>query len=53
VQIVPGGCIDKLNDVLFARQVAWFADLLTRYDHMSAEELRTGEPAVLGLGHGA
>lgn len=48
VQIAANGCMDKLNDVLFARQVAWFADLLTRYDKMSAQELRTGEPTLLG-----
>jgi len=48
VQIVPGGCMDKLNAPLFARQIAWFADLLTRYDAMSAEELKTGEPTILG-----
>jgi hypothetical protein len=50
VQILPGGCMDKLNSGLFARQVAWFADLLTRYDAMSAQELKTGEPTVLGGG---
>jgi hypothetical protein len=50
VQILPGGCMDKLNGGLFARQVAWFADLLTRYDAMSAQELKTGEPTVLGGG---
>ncbi|MCW2969975.1 MAG: hypothetical protein JWO23_1102 [Solirubrobacterales bacterium] len=48
VQITPNGSMDKLNDALFARQVAWFADLLTRYDKMSAQELRTGEPTVVG-----
>jgi hypothetical protein len=42
--------MDKLNSGLFARQVAWFADLLTRYDAMSAQELKTGEPTVLGGG---
>jgi hypothetical protein len=47
VQIAANGCIDKLNDALFARQVAWFADLLTRYDKMSAQELKAGEPTVL------
>jgi hypothetical protein len=48
VQVAANGCIDKLNDALFARQVAWFADLLTRYDKMSAQELKAGEPSVLG-----
>jgi hypothetical protein len=48
VQIAANGCMDKLNDALFARQVAWFADLLTRYDKMSAQELKTGEPTVIG-----
>ncbi|MCW3027255.1 MAG: hypothetical protein JWN81_466 [Solirubrobacterales bacterium] len=48
VQIAANGCMDKLNDALFARQVAWFADLLTRYDKMSAQELKTGEPTVRG-----
>jgi len=38
VQITPNASMDKLNDALFARQVAWFADLLTRYDKMSAQE---------------
>jgi hypothetical protein len=52
VQIVANGCMDKLNDALFARQVAWFADLLTRYDKMSAQELRTGEPTVVGAAGG-
>jgi hypothetical protein len=50
VQIAANGCMDKLNDALFARQVAWFADLLTRYDKMSAQELKTGEPTVVGAG---
>jgi hypothetical protein len=45
VQIAANGCMDKLNDALFARQVAWFADLLTRYDKMSAQELKTPPPA--------
>ncbi|HEY2436958.1 MAG TPA: hypothetical protein VGH93_07235 [Solirubrobacteraceae bacterium] len=48
VQIAANGCLDKLNDQLFARQIGWFADLLTRYDKMSALELKTGEPSVLG-----
>jgi hypothetical protein len=48
VQVAANGCMDKLNDALFARQVAWFADLLTRYDNMSAQELKTGEPTVRG-----
>jgi hypothetical protein len=51
VQIVKNGCMDKLNAPLFQHQVAWFADLLTRYDAMSAQELKTGEPTVLGKGH--
>jgi hypothetical protein len=50
VQILPGGCMEKLNSRLFARQVAWFADLLARYDAMSAQELKTGEPTILGGG---
>jgi hypothetical protein len=51
VQIAKNACMDKLNETLFARQVAWFADLLTRYDHLSAQELKTGEATVLGRGH--
>jgi hypothetical protein len=50
VQIARGGVIEKLNAPLFARQVAWFADLITRYDAMSAQELATGEPTILGSG---
>ncbi|HTZ86522.1 MAG TPA: hypothetical protein VMB05_07625, partial [Solirubrobacteraceae bacterium] len=46
VQIAPNGCIDKLNADYYARQVAWFADLLTRYDEMSAEELKKGDSEV-------
>jgi hypothetical protein len=37
----------KLN-APFARQLAWFADLLTRYDAITATELKTGEPTALG-----
>jgi hypothetical protein len=48
VQIAPDGCMDKFDAKLMARQVAWFADLLTRFDSMSAEYLRTGDETVLG-----
>ena len=48
VQIAANGCMDKLNSDLYARQVAWYADLLTRYDKMSAEELKKGDPEIFG-----
>jgi len=48
VQIAANGCMDKLYPDLYARQVAWYADLLTRYDKMSAEELRKGDPEIFG-----
>jgi hypothetical protein len=40
--------MDKFDANLMTRQVAWFADLLTRFDGMSAEYLRTGDETVLG-----
>jgi hypothetical protein len=48
VQITANGGMDKLNADFYARQVAWFADLLTRYDKMSAEELRKGDAELYG-----
>jgi hypothetical protein len=48
VQVAADGCMDKFDGDMMARQVAWFADLLTRFDAMSAQYLKTGDAAVLG-----
>ncbi|HEY1521428.1 MAG TPA: hypothetical protein VGF70_00315 [Solirubrobacteraceae bacterium] len=47
--ISPSGDLDKLDERLAARQIAWLADLARRLDGVSAAELRRGDP-TLGAG---
>ena len=47
--VSPGGELDKLDEHLAARQIAWLADLATRLDGVSAASLRQGDP-TLGAG---
>lgn len=49
VTISPDGDLDKLDERLAARQIAWLADLTTRLDAVPAAELRQGDP-TLGVG---
>jgi hypothetical protein len=46
--ISPNGDLDKLDERLAARQIAWLADLATRIDPVPASTLRQGDP-TLGL----
>jgi hypothetical protein len=46
--ISPNGDLDKLDEHLAARQIAWLADLATRLDPVPASTLRQGDP-TLGL----
>jgi hypothetical protein len=43
------GDLDKLDEKLAARQIAWLADLATRLDAVPAAQLRQGDP-TLGVG---
>ena len=47
--ISPHGDLDKLDEHLAARQIAWLADLARRLDGVSAASLRKGDP-TLGAG---
>ena len=47
--ISPGGDLDKLDEALAARQIAWLAALARRLEGASAAELRRGDP-TLGVG---
>ena len=42
------GDLDKLDEHLAARQIAWLADLARRIDKVPASDLRQGDP-TLGL----
>jgi hypothetical protein len=44
--VSPHGDLDKLDEVLAARQIAWLADLATRLDRVPAAELRQGDPTL-------
>jgi hypothetical protein len=46
--ISPNGDLDKLDERLAARQIAWLADLTRRIDRVPASTLRQGDP-TLGL----
>jgi hypothetical protein len=48
--VSPGGDLDKLDERLAARQIAWLADLARRLDGVPAASLRQGDPT---LGQGA
>jgi hypothetical protein len=43
------GDLDKLDEALAARQIAWTADLIRRLDTVPREQLRRGDP-TLGAG---
>ena len=47
--ISENGDLDKLDERLAARQIAWLADLARRLDRVPAAELRRGDP-TLGAG---
>jgi hypothetical protein len=46
VTISPNGDLDKLDERLAARQIAWLADLAARLDKVPAAELRQGDPTL-------
>jgi hypothetical protein len=46
--VSPNGDLDKLDEHLAARQIAWLADLATALDPVPASTLRQGDP-TLGL----
>jgi hypothetical protein len=52
VTISGNGDLDKLDEFLAARQIAWLADLATQLDSVPAAELRQGDP-TLGVGGAA
>jgi hypothetical protein len=47
--ISDNGDLDKLDEHLAARQIAWLADLTTKLDAVPAAQLRQGDP-TLGVG---
>jgi hypothetical protein len=47
--VSSNGDLDKLDEKLAARQIAWLADLARRVDAVPAAELRHGDP-TLGTG---
>ena len=47
--VSANGDMDKLDEALAARQIAWVADLATRLDGVPAAQLRQGDP-TLGSG---
>jgi hypothetical protein len=44
--ISPNGDLDKLDERLAARQIAWIADLTRRIDPVPASTLRQGDPTL-------
>jgi hypothetical protein len=44
--ISPGGDLDKLDERLAARQIAWVADLARKLDRIPASRLRQGDPTL-------
>jgi hypothetical protein len=44
--ISPNGDLDKLDEFLAARQIAWLADLAAKLDRVPAAELRQGDPTL-------
>lgn len=48
ITVAANGDMDKLDEELAARQIAWIADIVERLEQVSAEELRQGDP-TLGL----
>ena len=46
VTVSPNGDLDKLDERLAARQIAWLADLTRRIDPVPAAQLRQGDPTL-------
>ncbi len=46
VTVSPDGDLDKLDEALAARQIAWLADLAVQLDSVPAAELRAGDPTL-------
>jgi hypothetical protein len=46
VTVSKNGDMDKLDEALAARQIAWLADLTRRIDAVPAAELRKGDPTL-------
>lgn len=44
--VSASGDMEKLDEQLAARQIAWLADLVTRLDPVPAAELRQGDPTL-------
>jgi hypothetical protein len=44
--VSDNGDLDKLDERLAARQIAWLADLATRLDPVPAADLRSGDPTL-------
>lgn len=44
--VSPNGELDKFDEALAARQIAWVADLATRLDRVPASQLRQGDPTL-------
>jgi hypothetical protein len=44
--ITPNGDMDKLDERLAAKQIAWLADIARRIDGISAADLRAGDPTL-------
>lgn len=51
VNVSDNGDLDKLDERLAARQIAWLADLAARLDGVAAQDLRQGDP-TLGVNNG-
>jgi hypothetical protein len=51
--VAPDGDMDKLDERLAARQIAWLADLTRRLDAVPAAELRSGDPTLGTPGAGS
>ncbi|HKP91542.1 MAG TPA: hypothetical protein VJT75_16370 [Thermoleophilaceae bacterium] len=46
VTVSPNGEMDKLDERLAARQIAWIADLARRFDRVPAADLRKGDSTL-------
>jgi hypothetical protein len=46
VTVSDNGDMDKLDEALAARQIAWLADIVQRLEGVSADELRQGDPTL-------
>jgi hypothetical protein len=52
VTVSDNGDLDKLDETLAARQIAWLADLATQLDQVPAAELSQGDPTLGQKGSG-